>query len=126
MGDLKQMDARWLVGISILGYGCSLAVGLGIPIPVLNEDMARYTSVSDTDLYTQIVDYCHDQPARKNKHYGYISYAELKQGEIQIKGKKIPTVPLSSMVRAREIADTLKKWIQEGSFLLGVSQQNFN
>jgi uncharacterized protein (DUF39 family) len=126
MGDLKQMDSRWLVGMSILGYGCSLAVGLGIPIPVLNEDMARYTSVSDTDLYTQIVDYCHDQPARKNKFYGQISYAELKQGEIKIKGKKIPTVPLSSMVRAREIADTLKKWIQEGSFLLGVSQQNLH
>jgi len=124
MGDLKQMDPRWLVGISILGYGCSLAVGLGIPIPILNEDMATYTSVSDSDLYTQIIDYCHDQPARKNKNYGQISYAELKQGEIQIKGKTIPTVPLSSMVRAREIANTLRNWILEGSFLLGASQQN--
>jgi uncharacterized protein (DUF39 family) len=124
MGDLKQMDSRWLVGISILGYGCSLAVGLGIPIPILNEDMAKFTSVSDSDLYTQIIDYCHDQPARKNKHYGHVSYAELKQGQIQIKGKTIPTVPLSSMVRAREIASTLKNWIQEGTFLLGASQQN--
>ncbi|ETR71052.1 MAG: cytoplasmic protein [Candidatus Magnetoglobus multicellularis str. Araruama] len=124
MGDLKQMDARWLVGISILGYGCSLAVGLGIPIPILNEDMAKYTSVSDDNLYTQIVDYCHDQPAKKNRNYGQISYAELKSGEITVSGKKIPTVPMSSMIRAREIAEILKKWIQKGTFSLGISQQN--
>jgi len=124
MGDLKQMDARWLVGISILGYGCSLSIGLGIPIPILNEDMARYTSVSDNDLFTQVVDYCHENPASENKNYGTVSYAELKSGEITISGKKVPSVPLSSMVRAREVADKLKQWIQKGSFLLGVSQQS--
>ncbi|KPA19501.1 protein containing DUF39 [Candidatus Magnetomorum sp. HK-1] len=123
MGDLKQMDSRWLVGFSILGYGCSIAVGLGIPIPILNEEMAQYTAVSDKNLYTQIVDYCHDGPAKKDKNYGRISYAELKSGEITIDGKKVQTVPLSSMVRAREIADTLKKWIQDGSFLLGAPQE---
>ncbi|MBT4364735.1 MAG: hypothetical protein HOD17_09640, partial [Desulfobacteraceae bacterium] len=40
MGDMKQMKPEWLRGISLLGYGCSLAVGLGIPIPILNEEMA--------------------------------------------------------------------------------------
>ena len=47
MGDLKEMDPRWVVGVSLLGYGCSLAVGLGIPIPILNAEMARFTAVSD-------------------------------------------------------------------------------
>ncbi|HWR92584.1 MAG TPA: homocysteine biosynthesis protein, partial [Desulfobacterales bacterium] len=36
MGDLKQMNSKYLVGVGIQGYGCSLAVGLGIPIPLLN------------------------------------------------------------------------------------------
>ncbi|MBF0450723.1 MAG: homocysteine biosynthesis protein [Candidatus Magnetomorum sp.] len=123
MGDLKQMNDRWLMGISILGYGCSLAVGLGIPIPILNEEMAQYTAVSDDNLFTQIVDYFQDNTSQKNKNHGRISYAELKSGEITVDGKKIQTVPLSSMVRAREIAGTLKKWIQDGSFLLGTPQE---
>jgi len=122
MGNLKQMSERWLVGISILGYGCSLSVGLGIPIPILNEKMAEYTSVSDEQLYTHIIDYCQENNQNTN-NYGRISYAELRSGEITVDGKKVQTVPLSSMVRAREIADTLKQWIKNGSFLLGVPQE---
>ncbi|NLB18246.1 MAG: hypothetical protein GX825_05860, partial [Syntrophomonadaceae bacterium] len=33
IGDLKQMKPEWLVGASVLGYGASLIVGIGIPIP---------------------------------------------------------------------------------------------
>jgi uncharacterized protein (DUF39 family) len=51
-----------------------------------------------------------------------VSYAELKSGSITFKGKTVPTVPLSSMVRAREIADTLRDWIKKGEFLLGEPQ----
>lgn len=122
MGDLKQMSSKWLVGLSIRGYGVSLAVGLGIPIPVLNEEIAEYTSVSDEDIYTQIVDYGHDYPNGISRSYGQISYAALKTGAIQVNGKQVPTVPLSSIVKARQIADTLKQWISEGSFLLGEPQ----
>ena len=122
MGDLKQMSPRWLVGLSILGYGCSLAVGLGIPIPILNEDIARCTAVSDEEIFTQIVDYGSDYGKGISKSYGKVSYAQLKSGHITFKGEKIPTVPLSSLVRAREIADTLKKWISKGTFLLGEPQ----
>jgi len=60
MGDLKGMSPRWIVGVSILGYGVSLAVGIGVPIPLLNEEMARYTAISDEDIVTQVVDYGHD------------------------------------------------------------------
>jgi uncharacterized protein (DUF39 family) len=62
MGDLKEMNPRWLVGVSILGYGCSLAVGIGVPIPILNEDIARYAGVSDEDIFTRIIDYGKDYP----------------------------------------------------------------
>ena len=124
MGDLKQMDARWLVGVSILGYGCSLSVGLGVPIPILNEDMARYTAVSDDEIFAPIIDYGIDYPTGKAKPLGQVSYAELKSGSINWNGQVIPTVPLSSMVRAREIAQTLKSWIQSGRFLLTQPQMS--
>ncbi len=122
MGDLKQMKPKWLVGASIQGYGCSLYVGLGIPIPILNEDMAQYAAISDEELFTQIVDYGHDYGNGISKSYGQVSYAELKSGVISLNGEEVPTVPLSSMVRAREIADTLKEWISKGDFILGEPQ----
>ncbi len=121
-GDLKQMSDRWLVGVSIQGYGCSLAVGLGIPIPVLDEEMARFTGVSDEDIFTQVVDYGHDYPKGINQSLAQVSYAELKSGSITVQGQTIPTVPLSSMVRAREIAGTLKEWVQQGKCLIGEPQ----
>jgi len=122
MGDLKKMQPKWRVGVSLQGYGCSLAVGLGIPIPILNEEMAQYTSISDEELFTHIVDYGKDYPKGNSRNYGKVSYAELNSGSIDVQGKRISTVPLSSMVRAREIADLLKKRISTGKFLLGEPQ----
>jgi L-aspartate semialdehyde sulfurtransferase len=122
MGDLKTMSPEWLIGVSILGYGCSLAVGLGIPIPVLNEEIAQYTAVSDEELFTQIIDYGNDYPNGVSKSLGQVSYAELKSGKIQFKGKTVKTVPLSSIVKARQIAETLKNWIRKGDFVLGEPQ----
>ena len=118
MGDLKKMSPKWLVGVSIQGYGCSLSVGLGIPIPILNEEIVKYTAVSDEEIFTQIVDYGYDYPNGISKSYGQVSYAELKSGSIKFKGEMVPAVPLSSVVRAREIAETLKNWISEGKFTL--------
>ncbi|GAB6145144.1 homocysteine biosynthesis protein [Desulfocicer niacini] len=125
MGNLKEMSPEWLVGQSIRGYGVSLSVGLGIPIPILNEEMATFTSVSDADLFTQVVDYGHDYPQGISKSYGQVSYAELKSGTIMIQGKEIPTVPLSSMIKARKIAMLLKESIKNGTFFLGEPQHLF-
>ncbi len=122
MGDLKQMSPKWLMGASMQGYGTSLSVGLGVPIPLLNEKIAQYTGLSDEDLFTQVVDYGHDYPNGISKSLAQVSYAELKSGAVNVNGKTIPTVPLSSVSRAREIADILKKWIQEKKFLLGTPQ----
>lgn len=122
MGELKQMSSDWIKGVSIQGYGCSLAVGLGIPIPILNEEMAQFTGVSDDDIFTQVIDYGQDYPNGINKSYGQVSYAELKSGSITIDGKEISTSPLSSYVKAKEIANILKTWISEGQFELGHPQ----
>ncbi len=122
-GDLKKMGPKWLVGVSMHGYGCSLAVGLGVPVPILNEEIAKFTGISDDEIFTQIVDYSHDYPRGISKSRGRISYAQLKSGTIRFNGQDVPTVPLSSTVRAREIAETLKKWIQKGRFILTEPQE---
>jgi L-aspartate semialdehyde sulfurtransferase len=122
MGDLKQMSSEFLVGVSMQGYGCSLAVGLGVPIPLLNEEIAAATGVSDEEIFTQVVDYGRDYPAGQAKSLAQVSYAELKSGLITLQGRQVPTVPLSSLVKARAIAASLKQWIREGRFLLGEPQ----
>lgn len=122
MGDMKQMAPEWIVGVSIQGYGCSLSVGLGIPIPILNEEMATFTGISDKDIYTQVVDYGNDYPAGISNSLGQVNYEQLKSGSITLNGEDVPTVPLSSTFKARQIARRLKEWISDGSFLLGEAQ----
>jgi len=122
MGELNEMDPKWVVGVSILGYGCSLAVGVGVPIPILNTDMARFTAVSDEEIYTQIIDYGGDYPKGETTSLGRVSYAELKSGTISLNDQESHTVPLSSYTRAVEIAESLKGWIEKGEFLLSQPQ----
>lgn len=117
-GDLKKMNSEWLRGVAFRGYGCSLAVGLGIPIPILNSEMAKFTGVSDDDLFTQVVDYGHDYTNGIARSYGEVSYRDLKSGEIIVNGKPVITASLSSMVKAREIANILKRRIQQKDFFL--------
>ena len=124
LGDLKQMSPEWLVGASFQGYGCTLVVGLGVPIPILNEEIVQYTAVKDEEIYTQIVDYSKDYPeGGPTQSLGEVNYRQLKSGKIKFNGKEIPTTPLSSYLKAKKIAGILKEWIQKGEFLLGEPQQ---
>ncbi len=118
IGDLKQMQPRWLVGTSMQGYGCTLTVGIGVPIPILSEEMLRYTTVTDSDIFAPIVDYSQAYPQMKPDILGEVSYAQLKSGKIEIQGREVPTASLSSYPRAVEIATILKEWILSGKFLL--------
>jgi uncharacterized protein (DUF39 family) len=118
IGDLKQMDPRWLVGTSVLGYGCSLTVGVGVPIPILSEKILEYTTVTDADIYAPVVDYSDAFPQNKPDIMAEVTYAELKSGKIKLKGKDVPTASRSSYPRAVEIATILREWIQSGRFLL--------
>jgi uncharacterized protein (DUF39 family) len=118
IGDLKQMNAKWLVGTSILGYGATLTVGIGVPIPILSEEILLYTTVTDADILAPVVDYSEAYPQMKSDVLGEVSYAQLKSGKITVQGKRVPTASLSSYPRAVEIATTLKEWILSGKFLL--------
>jgi len=117
-GSLKQMSAKWLRGASFTGYGVTLAVGIGVPIPILDEETLHYATVSDADIVAQIVDYSEAYPNCAPGSLGEVTYAELKSGSIAVNGKKVPTAGLSSYAKAKEIANTLKSWIERGSFLL--------
>lgn len=118
IGDLKQMKPEWLVGTSFLGYGATMTVGIGIPVPILNEEMVKHTAIKDEDLFAPVVDYSSAYPQRKPDILCEVSYAQLKSGQIQVKGKTVPTASISSYSKAVEIAETLKDWIQTGHFLL--------
>ncbi len=118
IGDLKQMSPKWLVGTSMLGYGCTLTVGIGIPIPILSEEILNYTAVTDDDIFAPVVDYSGAYPQLQSDILSEVSYAQLKSGKIIIQGKEVPTASLSSYPRAVEIATTLKEWILNGKFLL--------
>ena len=123
VGDLKDMSSRWLVGASILGYGVSLYVGIGIPIPLLNEDIAQATAVRDEDIYAQIYDYGVDYPSGPAPSLGEVSYRQLRSGTMELNGKTIDTAPMSSYYKALEICHILKEWIEKGEFLLGEPQR---
>jgi uncharacterized protein (DUF39 family) len=117
-GDLKHMSPRWLRGASFTGYGVTLTVGLGIPIPILDEEVLVAAAVTDKDIVAPVVDYSSAYPNGKTEVLGEVTVAQLKSGEIEVNGKKVVTAGLSSYARAREVAQILKELIQTGRFLL--------
>lgn len=112
-GNLKDMSSDFLRGAYYEKYGISMFVGIGIPIPVLDEDMARRVSIRNEQIETTIIDY-----GDGNKVLGKTNYAALQSGEIEINGHKVRTAPVASLAKAREIAGILKSWIEKGDFLL--------
>jgi L-aspartate semialdehyde sulfurtransferase len=122
-GDMKGMSAKFLRGASVTGYGCSLSVGIGVPIPVLNEEIAQFTAVSDDEILAPVVDYGIAYPQDGGVAITYVSYGQLRSGRIEVEGREVTTAPLSSYAGALEIARTLKEWISSGRFLLGEPQE---
>jgi len=116
--NMKQMNARYVRGTSFRGYGVSLAIGVGIPIPVLNEDVLKRTCIRDRDIHAPVVDYSVDYPQNTGRVLGYVTYEQLRSGEIEIEGKKIAVGSLSSYHMALEIAHLLADEIRRGDFML--------
>jgi uncharacterized protein (DUF39 family) len=115
-GNAKKMNAEFLQGATFTRYGTTLYVGIGIPIPILNEGLAKKTAIRDEEIFTNIVDY--GVPRRDRPKLGKISYKELKSSAITVGGKRVRVSSLSSLKTAKKIAGTLKSWIEDGSFYL--------
>lgn len=115
-GDMKEMSTDYVRGATFEGYGCTLFVGIGIPIPVLDLDIARSLAVDNAHLYTDVTDY--GVSTRSKKTFRRVSYAELRSGSIELGGHKVGTAPLSSLSKAIEIAKLLKAKVESGRFEL--------
>jgi len=117
-GDLKKMNPDYVRAATLHGYGTSLYLGIGIPIPIINENVAQATAVSDADISTAILDY--SVTSRARPELGQVTYEELKSGTIDINGKEVPTSSMSSFKVARKIAGELKDWIKRGEFFVNM------
>lgn len=119
IGNLREMDPQWIRAVSYTGYGVSLSLAVGVPIPILDEEMMKFVSVSDDELTAPVVDYSRFYPTGEGEALlGEVTYAQLKSGSIEVKGKQVPTGCFSSYSKAREVAEHLKSLIKGGGFLL--------
>ncbi len=115
-GNLKEMDPEFVKGATFHKYGTTLYVGLGVPIPILNEEIALRTGISDAEIVTEVLDY--GVQRRDKPVLGKVTYEELKSGHIEINGKEVRTSSISSLYMARKVAESLKDWILKGEFVL--------
>lgn len=115
-GNLKEMDPEYMRASTFPGYGTTLFVGIGIPIPILDAEMAKFTAVRDEEIMTEIIDF--GVPRRNRPVIRKVSYAELKSGKVEINGEEVRVSPLSSQYMAEKITKELKKMIEKGEFFL--------
>ena len=119
IGDLKEMSPEYLKACTFHGYGVTIFIGIGIPIPVIDEEMVEFLKIKDEDIYTEIFDY---SVQRRNKpSYGKVNYKQLRSGKIKINGKFVQTGSISSYFKALEISNVLKEEIKNGKFYLTAS-----
>ena len=116
--DMKAMRPDFVRGVSLIGYGVSVALGVAVPIPILNARILRQTTVRDRDIWAPVVDYSNDYPQNTGAVLGRLNYEQLKSGEVEFAGRRIATGSLSSYGRAQEAAQLLRDEIAQGEFLL--------
>lgn len=121
IGDASRMSPSFIKAAYFEKYGVSMFVGIGIPVPVLDEEMAARVMIRNDQITTRILDY--GDPA--HPELGRITYDRLMTGEMELQGKKIKTTSLSSLYKAREIAGLLKAQLMEGRFLLTEPVEHF-
>jgi len=121
MGNLKEMSSDYIQAAYYDKYGVSMFVGIGIPIPILDEEMAKRVSINNSQIETSVLDY----GTVGTPKLGQVTYEELQSGFIKVGSKKIRTAPVASLAKARKIADELKEWLQKGDFEISKPVQMF-
>ncbi len=111
-GNLKEMSQDYLRAATMTGYGVTMYIGLGVPLPVLDLDVVRATAVRDEDISVDILDY--GVPGRSRPTIKTATYAELRSGIVDLNGEEVRTSSLSSFRKAREVAQELKGWVEQG------------
>jgi uncharacterized protein (DUF39 family) len=114
IGDAKQMSPEFIKAAYFERYGVSIFIGIGIPIPMLDEQIARACMIRNDQINTQVMDYSEpDKPALAE-----VTYAQLRSGSVELAGRQVKTAPMSSLLKARKIANLLKEQIEQGAFFL--------
>ncbi|MCG7843939.1 MAG: homocysteine biosynthesis protein, partial [Methanomassiliicoccales archaeon] len=116
IGDMRGMSPEFVRALNLPGYGVSLAIGIGLPIPILDDDVLKATTITNEQLFAPVIDY--SVQSRNRKPIKHVSYAELRSGKVELFGKDVRTSSLSSYLKARQIAEVLAQRIEEGEFLL--------
>ena len=120
-GNMKEMSTEFIRAAYYITYGVSMFIGIGIPIPILNDDIAKAVTINNSQIYTNIKDYgSPGMPVLRT-----VSYEELQSGFVQLYDKRVPTAPMSSIKKARQIAEILKENIVKGKFYLNQPVQHF-
>ena len=112
IGNLKEMSPEYLHAAYFEKYGVSMFIGIGVPIPVLDTDIAKRVSINNSQIETSVLDY----GTVGMPKLGQVTYKELQSGAIKVNGKKIRTAPVASLAKARKIAEELRRQLQNGSF----------
>ncbi|OKH18158.1 homocysteine biosynthesis protein [[Limnothrix rosea] IAM M-220] len=116
IGDAKQMDTRWIRGCYFTKYGPSLMLGVGVPLPVLDEAVIARCAVQDKEIVAPVMDF--SIPRRVRPTFGLVSYGQLKTGRLTIDGRTVKVAPVTSLYLSGQVAQTLKQWIEAGDFTL--------
>ena len=117
-GDIRHMSTDYLRAATMNGYGVTMYVGLGVPLPVVDLDVVRATAVRDEDISVDLVDY--GVPSRSRPVIRSVNYAELRSGAVEVNGEQVRTSSLSSFNRARKVAAELKSWVEKGTLELAL------
>jgi uncharacterized protein (DUF39 family) len=112
IGNAKEMNANFIKAAYFKNYGVTIYIGIGIPIPVLDEDIAHDVCAGNEEIFTNLIDYGDDS----RKVIKIVNYRELQSGYVDVDGKRIPTSMISSLPVARKIANELKSLIMKGQF----------
>lgn len=122
-GNMKDMDPEFVRGASFKGYGTSLALGVGVPIPILSAEILKRTTVRDSELFGYVTDYSVDYPQKTGETLARYSYEDLRSGQVELNGKKVKVSSISSYNKAQKIAGILKAEVEDGKFLLAEPSQ---
>ncbi|MBN1682964.1 homocysteine biosynthesis protein [Candidatus Bathyarchaeota archaeon] len=115
-GNAKNMSPEFIRGASFTGYGPSIYIGLGIPVPLLNIEIAKKAAVRDEEIFTEVIDY--GVPRLGRPVLRQVSYRELKSGKLMLNGREIKVSSMSSLQKAELICHELASWIKKGNFTL--------
>jgi uncharacterized protein (DUF39 family) len=116
--DMKQMRPEFVRGVSLRGYGVSLALGIGIPIPILSPSILKRTCIRDRDIQAPVVDYSRDYAENTGRVLAHVTYEQLRSGTITVQGRPVAVGSLSSYHKALEVAHLLADEIRRGDFPL--------